>query len=64
MTIRAQIHEFYKKVKIDEIFIFQATVLKFGYLLGAWKLATNAKFKQNISKFMPAGPKKQRDMGY
>ena len=31
MTNRAQIHEF----------IFQATVLNFGVLLGAWTLATN-----------------------
>ena len=32
MTKRAQIHEFYKKVKIKKIFIFQATVLKFDGL--------------------------------
>ena len=29
---------------IEEIFIFQATVLKFGDLLAGWKLATTTKF--------------------
>ena len=31
---RAQIYKFYKEVKIKNIFIFQATVLKFGDLSG------------------------------
>ena len=47
MTNRAQIHE---------IFIFQATVLIFGDLLGGWNLATNAKLQLNICKIMPANP--------
>ena len=34
MINRVQIHEYYKKVKIEEIFMFQVTVLKFGDLLG------------------------------
>ena len=38
--------------------MFQATVLKFDDLLGGLKFATNAKFQQNIPKFMPARPKK------
>ena len=57
MTNRVQIYEFYKKVKLEENFIFQVTVLKFSNLLGGWKLATNAKFQKNISKLMPARPK-------
>ena len=31
---RVQMHEFCKKVKIEKIFIFQTTVLKYGDLLG------------------------------
>ena len=38
-------------------FVFQPTVLKFGDLLGGWKLATNTKFHVGISKIMPAMPK-------
>ena len=34
-------------------------VLKFGDLLGGWKFATNAKFKQNISKIHKLGQKTQ-----
>ena len=49
MTNRAKIHEFCKKVKIEEIFIFQATVLKFGDLLAGWKLVTNAQYLQNYT---------------
>ena len=30
--------------RLEEIFIFQDTVLKFGDLLAGWQLATNAKF--------------------
>ena len=56
MTNRAQIHEFYKKV--EKIFIFQATVSKFGDLLGGWKLAKNAKLLHNTSKIITAKPKK------
>ena len=52
MKIRAQIHSY-----LEEIFIFQARVFKFGDCLGVWKLATNAKFQNNISKIMPARPK-------
>ena len=37
--------------------IFQATVLKFGDLLGELKLPKNAKFQFNISKITPAKPK-------
>ena len=58
MTDRAQIHEFYKKVKIEKIFIFEATVLKFGDLLGGWMLTIYAKFQLSISKLMPVTPKK------
>ena len=70
MTNRAQISEFYNKLYIEnfifqatvstlkEIFIFQATNSKFGDLLAGWKLDTNAKFQLNISKIMPARPKK------
>ena len=36
-TNRTQIHEFCQKVKIEEIFILQLTVLKSGDLLGRWK---------------------------
>ena len=32
MTHRAQVHEFYKNRRLEELFIFQATVLKFGDL--------------------------------
>ena len=62
MTNRAQIHEFYKKVKQRNFFTFCATVLKFGDLLEGWILVKNAKCQQNISKIMPAR-KKPRDMG-
>ena len=48
---------------MEEIFIFQATVLKFCDLLAAWKLATNTKFQHNISEIMPARTKKHKDMG-
>ena len=40
-----------------------AIFLSFGDLLVEWKLVTNAKIKHNISKIMPARPKKNRDMG-
>ena len=59
MTNKAQIQEFYKKVKVEEIFIFQATVLKLGDLLTGWQLKTSAKFQQNISKIMPVDQKTQ-----
>ena len=49
--------------QMKEICTFQATVLKFYDLLTGWKLATNAKFKNNISKIIPARPKKHRDIG-
>ena len=50
---KTQIYEFYEKV--EEICNFHATVLKFGDLLGVWwKLATNANFQHNISKFTPS----------
>ena len=42
------------------IFIFPSSVLKFGDLLGEWNLATNAIFQHNISKIMPAWPKKNK----
>ena len=48
---------------MEEIFVFQATVLKFCDLLAVWKLATDAKFQHNISEIMPARPKKHKDMG-
>ena len=57
MTKRAQIHEFYKKVKIEKIFIFQATVLQFGGLLEGWKWTRNVKFHLNISKITKFRPK-------
>ena len=41
------------------MFILQATVLKFVYLLVGWKLGTSAKFQHNISKIMSARLKKQ-----
>ena len=41
----------------EEISIFQTSVLKFGDLLGGWKLATNAKLQLNISQIMVAEPK-------
>ena len=51
MTNRAQIHEIYKKVKIEEIFfIFQTTVLKFGDLL--WNGSD-----QQIQNFSTISPK-------
>ena len=40
------------------IFIFPSKFLKFGDLLGEWNLSTNAIFQHNISKIMPAWPKK------
>ena len=45
-----------------KIFIFQATVLKFGDLLRGWSLLINTKFQHNISKIMPARPHKHRDI--
>ena len=39
------------------------TVLKYSDLLRGWKLAVNAKFQPNISKIMPAGPKKTQGYG-
>ena len=47
---------------LGKMFIFQATVLKFGDLFGGWKLAKNANFQHNICKIMAARPKKYRDM--
>ena len=41
MKIRAQSHSY-----LEEIFIFQARVFKFGDFLGVWKLATNAKISE------------------
>ena len=64
MTNRAQIHDFYKKGKyIENIFIFQTKVLRFGDVLGGWKLAIHSKFQYNICKIMPDMPKKHRGMG-
>ena len=57
MTIWAQIDDLYKKVNIEEIFIFQATVLKFGDLLAGLKLSTTAKFSLNNSKMILVGQK-------
>ena len=54
MTYRSEIHVFYKKVNRGNIFIFEATVLKFSDLLGGCKLVANAKFQHNISKVMLA----------
>ena len=51
------------KGEIQEIFIFQATVLKFHDLLGILKLATNAKCQHNISKIMPVRPKNRGTWG-
>ena len=42
---------------LEEIFSFQATVLKFCDLLAVWKLPTNANYQHNISKIRPAMPK-------
>ena len=44
-------------------YFFEATSLKFGDLLAGWKLATNAKFQDTISKFMPARTKEHQDLG-
>ena len=38
-------------------FYLQATVIKFGDLLGVCKLETSAKFQLNISIVMPTRPK-------
>ena len=62
VTNGKQIYEFYKKVK-GKIWIFQAAILKCGYVLEIGMLATNAKFQLNISIIMPARPKKHRNMG-
>ena len=58
MKNRAKIHKFFKKV--EEIFIFYATVWKFSGLYAGWNLATNTKIQHNtsISKIMPAKQKK------
>ena len=45
-------------------FIYQVRILKFGDLLGKWKFATNAKFHHNVSKIMPARPKKNMGCEY
>ena len=37
--------------------MFQATVLKFGDLLGGWKLTKSVIFQFIISKITPVGPK-------
>ena len=58
MTNRAQIHEFYNKVKRG-FFYRSGQSLKFCDLLGGWKLAINAKFQLNISKITPARPETQ-----
>ena len=52
----AQIYEFYIKAKYN--FIIQATILKLGGLFG--KIIES---QLNISKIMPASPKKDCDMG-
>ena len=58
MTNRTKIHEFYKKFKKGN-FIFQATVLKFGDLLGgSIKLVKNGKLYRTIfPKLWPLGQK-------
>ena len=53
---RAEIHKFYKKNRI------LATILKFGDLLGRWKLATNAKNSQYLQNYASQA-KKHMDMG-
>ena len=50
-----------KKLKVTasvriEILIFRAILFKFGNLIEAWKLATNAKFKLEIFKIKTARP--------
>ena len=54
MTNNAQILKFYKKIINRGNFYLSSTVLKFGDLLGGWKLATNVKFQLN---YMPIRPK-------
>ena len=44
--------------RLEVIFIFQATVLKFGDLLAGLKLVTTTKFQHNIPKITPTRPKK------
>ena len=39
-------------------FYLKATVLKFGDLLGGWKLLKNEKFQHNILKMTPGRQKK------
>ena len=48
MTNRAQIHEFYKKVKYSETVVFYDNIFKFGDLFGGMKVCKNAKFQHNI----------------
>ena len=48
--------------RLEEIFVFQATYLKFGQLLVGWTLVINAKFQHNISKITPARTKQNRYM--
>ena len=62
MKYRSQVNEFYKN--LNKFLFFKTTYLKFGDLLGGWKVATNAKFQHNnISKITPAGQKKHKDIG-
>ena len=51
------------RLLIEEIFIFQATVLKFGDLLRGWKLATDENFQLNISNVTPSRPKNTGSCG-
>ena len=37
-------------IRIEEIFIFHATVFEFADLLGEWRLVTNAEVQLNTSK--------------
>ena len=39
------------------MFIYETGILKFGDLLGVWKLVIKAKFQHNISKMIPARQK-------
>ena len=47
---------------MEEIFIFQATVLKFGNLLGM-ELGSKCKITAQYLQISPARPKKHRNMG-
>ena len=62
MTNRAQIHEFYKKVKQRKFLSFEPEFQMLWFSRGI-TVNNNAKFQHNISKIMAAMSNKLWDMG-